>query len=186
VTQGTKKSSSLTIHEEGIEGETMQTHPNKDTSTTEGFNFKMADAVDLWLARFPDSSQAHLRVSGLGDSSNGKTWSSAFASTTAFAPSSQRAIRDNAYVTQGAKESSPLTIHENCVEEKTMQTHHNQDTSSTEGFNFKMVGAVDLWPVRFPTSSQAHFRVSGFDDSSNGKTWSSAFASIIAFAPSTH
>jgi hypothetical protein len=34
-------------------------------------------------------------------------------------------------------------IHENYVEEKTMQAYPSKDTSCTEGFNFKTAGAVD-------------------------------------------
>jgi hypothetical protein len=83
------------------------------------------------------------------------------------------------------KESSALTIHENCVKEKTVQTHPSMDTSCTEGYTFKMAGAVKLWRAVFPISAQAHFRVSEFGDSSNSKTWSSTFASITAFTPST-
>jgi hypothetical protein len=114
--QQTKESSSLMIHEYCVEEKTMQAYSSKDTSCTEGFNFKMAGAVDSWKARFPVSSQAHLRVSGFGDSSNRGTWSSAFAPTISFAPSSHRTISENVHV---ARKFS-LTIHEFCAEEKTM------------------------------------------------------------------
>jgi hypothetical protein len=141
------------IHEFCVEEKTMQTHPSKDTSCVEGFDFNMASAVDSWKARFPISSQAHLRVSGFGDLSNRGMWSSAFAPTIPFAPSSHCTISDNVYVSR----KFSLTIHEFCVEEKTMQTHPSKDTSCTEGFNFKMAGAMDLWLVSRPTNSQAHF-----------------------------
>jgi hypothetical protein len=80
------------IYEDGVEEETMQTHPSKDTICLQGFNCKIVDAVDLWRARYPVSLQAHLRLSGFDDSSNLRMWFSAFASTTAFAPSTHRAI----------------------------------------------------------------------------------------------
>jgi hypothetical protein len=40
-------------------------------------------------------------------------------------------------------------IHEDSVEEKTMQAYPSKDTSWTEGFSFKMAGAVNSWEARF-------------------------------------
>jgi hypothetical protein len=92
------ENSLLMIHKNGVEEETMWAYPSKDTSCTEGFNFKTAGAVDSCLATRPTSSLADSRVSGFGDSSNLKMWSSAFASTTPFAPSTHRERQVNAAV----------------------------------------------------------------------------------------
>jgi hypothetical protein len=68
-------------------------------------------------------------------------------------------------------------IHEDGIEEKTMQAYLSEDTSCTQGFNFKTAGAVDAWLATRPVSSQPRSRAIGFGEYlSNGKTWSNAFA----------
>lgn len=57
----------------------------------------MAGAVELWEARFPTSTQIHLRTPALGDSINSATWSRTFASTAASAPSRRWQIRESAH-----------------------------------------------------------------------------------------
>jgi hypothetical protein len=68
------------------------THCSRNSRWGMGFSCKIAGAVAPWLASPCTRTQAQFRVSGFGDLSNGRTWSNTFASTTAFAPSTHRAI----------------------------------------------------------------------------------------------
>jgi hypothetical protein len=87
----TGESSSLMVYKNSVEEKRMQAHPSNDTSRMGVFNFKMSSDVDLWLARFPTSSQVDFRTFRLDDSSNTPTRPSVSARTTALAPGTHRA-----------------------------------------------------------------------------------------------
>jgi hypothetical protein len=73
------------------------THHNRD-STAETFKFKMAGAVDSWLASLPTSLQVHFPIFGPKNLSDLRTWSSTIESTITCAQSTDIAIWANAYV----------------------------------------------------------------------------------------